>query len=300
MSIISWNCRGVGRLSMVSALKDHIRKERPILIFLSETLASYNKSVGVIRSLGGDYRYFVIPAVGHSGGLWLLWDSNLKVNILYSDSWIIHAELNGVSGLEWYFSGVYASTKMRIRRTQWSILNQLQPNAQKPWVCLGDFNSIMCHEERWGGRPAKKSHIDAFQEMVYNCGLLDVGYVGNIFTWCNGQEGLSRMYQRLDRVLCNPFWRTSFAEAQVIHISTIHSDHKILLVQLHPKKSKLKRPFRFESMWTTDPTCKEVIKAAMQIEFDGSSSYAFCRNRCFVERNYSNGIKKSLATYKPK
>ncbi|KAF9621696.1 hypothetical protein IFM89_026589 [Coptis chinensis] len=143
----------------------------------------------------------------------------------------------------------------------------------------------MCHEERWGGRPdPKKSHIDAFQEMVYNCGLIDVGYVGNIFTWCNGQEGLSRMYQRLDRVLCNPFWRTSFAEAQVIHISTIHSDHKILLVQLHPKKSKLKRPFRFESMWTTDPTCKEVIKAAMQIEFDGSSSYAFCRNLTLCRR----------------
>ncbi|KAF9593492.1 hypothetical protein IFM89_023604 [Coptis chinensis] len=37
-------------------------------------------------------------------------------------------------------------------------------------------------------------------------------------------------------------------------------------------------------MWTTDPTCKEVIKAAMQIKFDGSSSYAFCRNLTLCRR----------------
>ncbi|KAF9601203.1 hypothetical protein IFM89_017388 [Coptis chinensis] len=87
MSVVSCNCRGIGLDSTITALKDRIRKDRPKIVFLCETRASYEKSCQLIRRIGDVFNFFVVPSNGRSWGLWLLWDFMLQIDVLYSDAW---------------------------------------------------------------------------------------------------------------------------------------------------------------------------------------------------------------------
>lgn len=57
-------------------------------------------------------------------------------------------------------------------------------------------------------------------------------------------------------------WQNRFPFAQVYHECFIGSDHCPLIVNCcHPPK-RISRIFKFKSMWSTSPTCEEVIKRA--------------------------------------
>lgn len=42
-----------------------------------------------------------------------------------------------------------------------------------------------------------------FNEFVSLNWLMDLGFMGSNYTWCNGQSGLARRWARLDRFLAN-------------------------------------------------------------------------------------------------
>ena len=78
-------------------------------------------------------------------------------------------------------------------------------------MVLGDFNEILFHHEKEGGRPREQRHLQAFSDALADCALSDMGYVGDKFTWPRG-----RIRKRLDRrslmpneVVCflPPDWR---------------------------------------------------------------------------------------------
>ena len=46
--------------------------------------------------------------------------------------------------------------------------------------------------------------MDEFREAIHQFKFKDLSYYGPDFTWCNMQEGESRMYLRLDRALATP------------------------------------------------------------------------------------------------
>ncbi|KAF9588386.1 hypothetical protein IFM89_009401 [Coptis chinensis] len=111
-----------------------------------------------------------------------------------------------------------------------------------------------------------------------------MGFVEGRYTWCNNQEGTSRVFTRIDRAICNAPWRIRFPEAKIFHIPTIDSDHKFLVLRFKPYYQKLKRPFRFEAMWLSDPTCQDVVHHAMNQLFNGSPSYTFCRKLVYCRQ----------------
>lgn len=67
-----------------------------------------------------------------------------------------------------------------------------------------------------------------------------------------------------------------FANAKVVHISTIESDHYMLCVQWgHDTRSQMKQDelFRFEAMWLYDPCCPEVVREAWERGLSFSSGF---------------------------
>jgi len=89
MSIISWNCRGLGSLSAIPNLKFLVRYYKPDALFLRETLVFKNKMEEFHYVLGFDY-CFAVDRQGRSGGIALFWRNSFNCKILnYSQNHII-------------------------------------------------------------------------------------------------------------------------------------------------------------------------------------------------------------------
>jgi len=95
MSTLSWNCRGLGNLRTVQALRSIVAKEAPNLVFLMKTkiprkrqhkMKEIQQSIGFTQGL-------IVPSEGRSGGLALLWKPETYVNIKGYSKWFIDAEV---------------------------------------------------------------------------------------------------------------------------------------------------------------------------------------------------------------
>lgn len=49
-----------------------------------------------------------------------------------------------------------------------------------------------------------------FYHCLEDCGLEDLGFVGNPFTWTNKQAGANNIQERLDRGVANSLWWSKF------------------------------------------------------------------------------------------
>ena len=54
-------------------------------------------------------------------------------------------------------------------------------------------------EEKQGGLIQPLRPMQEFRETLLQCGLMDLGFQGNIFMWSNGREGEGFVQERLDR-----------------------------------------------------------------------------------------------------
>lgn len=95
--------------------------------------------------------------------------------------------------------------------------------------------------------------------------MIDLGYVGNQFTWRHGLNVETRRAARLDRILCCDDWKRLFLAAVVKHIGYAHSDHCLLQLEvngvgeaklgvwlMHPDFLKMMEK---EWRWSGDLTC---------------------------------------------
>ena len=126
-------------------------------------------------------------------------------------------------------------------------------------MIAGDFNEILASNEKFSSSPASQRRISCFQNCLDSCNLLNLGFNGPRFTWTNKrQDGL--VMKRLDRVLCNPEWKHSFEEANVIHLPRIASDHSPILINTSPVLHRFgSRPFRLETIWFNDPSFPSLV-----------------------------------------
>ncbi|KAL5848808.1 hypothetical protein ACOSQ4_006821 [Xanthoceras sorbifolium] len=71
-----------------------------------------------------------------------------------------------------------------------------------------------------------------FRDVIADCGLSDLDFIGAKFTWNNKQAGTDNVQERLDRVLVNQDWGALFPRARVSHFYYYNSNHRPLLVSL--------------------------------------------------------------------
>jgi hypothetical protein len=54
-------------------------------------------------------------------------------------------------------------------------------------MCIGDLNFVLSQADKQGGRPVINSSCCSFKNFVDQMGLIDLGFAGNPFTWCNNR-----------------------------------------------------------------------------------------------------------------
>lgn len=66
------------------------------------------------------------------------------------------------TGEKFFVTFVYARSSTVDRKELWQHFRQMEPSIQSPWVILGDFNSVLHANERFGGEPVTPSEIEDF------------------------------------------------------------------------------------------------------------------------------------------
>ncbi|KAK9998737.1 hypothetical protein SO802_018340 [Lithocarpus litseifolius] len=89
---------------------------------------------------------------------------------------------------------------------------------------------------------------------------------GPKYTWWYQRSDGTQIWERLDRALANKEGIDFFPAAKLHHLSSSASNHSPLSLHLVPKmrKKKMKKTFRFESMWLKDSRCEDIVKAAWE------------------------------------
>ena len=204
----------------------------------------------------------IIPSEGRNGGLALLWERELDVELKsYTRNHIDAIVTDSKLSLKWRMTGFYGNPDTNHRKESWNLLHFLNSQFQMPWVCLGDFNEILYASEKSGGPERSQQQMDGFRRVVNACGFHDLGFEGPEFTWCNRRTGDGRIQLRLDRVFASSEWRQHYSQARVIHVVDSTSDHCALILtdQQFPQRHKQKR-FHFEAVWIRHEKCREIVQ----------------------------------------
>lgn len=155
---------------------------------------------------------------------------------------------------------VYASCDSTKRRILWNDLSYAVPSC--PWLIAGNFNIVCSQEEKLGGNPINIQDVHDFTHMLSMPGLSDAGYSGKYYTSSNNRVGKARILQRLDIVLLNTDWISSFVTC-VTHLSKTCSDiprYPLLIDVAVPNISASN--FMFLNVWTKHHKFPQILKEA--------------------------------------
>jgi len=149
---------------------------------------------------------------------------------------------------------------------------------------MGDFNETAYPDEKKGGALVDVRKCQNFNCWISDCNLLKVTTTGTRSTLRGPKwNGMSRVFKKLDRVLCNVDWRLKYHEGFVKVLPGVQSDHHPIIVLLEGQSaSNRNRPFRFEAAWTS------------HVEFDAFLHSKWEKDKDIVQslHNFTTHLKK--------
>lgn len=162
---------------------------------------------------------------------------------------------------EWHLAGFFGKPNTSLRLESWRLLTSYCGVSLLPWLVIGDFNEIISNAKKEGGVQRPINQMARFKNAIDFCGLKEVDFVGPKFTLLYQWRDGSQIRERLDRALVSSDRSFLFPAAKLFRKSFSTSDYSPLLLNYSStmKKKKLKRVFRFESIWLKDQTCERVV-----------------------------------------
>lgn len=256
MRTTCWNCQGVGNTLTVRHLRDIYGQYIPEVVFLSETKNKRDYLENVCGHLGYHDLWTVEPE-GIGGGLALLWKEEVQVKILSSSSRWIDTHIVW-KDKTFFLTGVYGDPISSERSKVWEQLIRIREGRNDPWILLGDFNEILCNEEKRGGVIRSESSFFPFRNLMTACGLMEVSYQGNPFSWF-GYRGDGLVHCKLDRVVANADWHLLFPEARSLYLPRIGSDHSPIVTSFNGDEPRRIGTFRYDKRWKAKEGFNEVV-----------------------------------------
>ena len=153
MNIIIWNSRGALKSNFQGHIRDLVQEHDPAILVVMETKLGGDRAKAITDRLPLDGAIHT-DTIGYSGGLWLLWNSDIvEVELLAKTEQEIHAEVKvRTSRLTWLFLAIYASPRSEERCILWENPTKVAELHNLPWVMAGDFNEPLIDEDKFGGR----------------------------------------------------------------------------------------------------------------------------------------------------
>lgn len=204
--------------------------------------------------------YVAVDVQGRSGGLALLWKNKDGCKVTKTTRNYIDFEVTNEQVGSWRYTGFYGFPERQRRYESWEMLRSLAGESVLSWCVIGDFNDMMFDTEKRGGRKHPYSLL-GFTETLHDCGLRDLGYVREQFTWERGRGQHNWVQERLDKGVATQSWCDLFPLTEVQSIEVTTSYHLPLFLNLMKQVyvPRAKR-FKFENTWIREQDCRGVVK----------------------------------------
>lgn len=177
------------------ATKKILQNHRPQLVFICKTkLESRQVNEECRRFKLGNC--FTVSRKGKSGGIAMMWTSNISMNIV---SYGRHPEVQYGNGKTWWCIGVYGHPYTQQKKHTWTSLRRLVGLSSKPWLCSGDFSEILNLNEKPDGNYRNVQMIYEFREVIQASNFVDLGCKVYLFAWNNVRFGPHYVEERLDK-----------------------------------------------------------------------------------------------------
>lgn len=180
--------------------------------------------------------------------------------------------------MSYFYSPPYCNEKPIF----WESVRNLCHDVSQPWCCIGDFNELVWPQEKWGGATWCPTRVRYLRDFMENNSLMDVGFSGAQFTWAKKDNGEVVIQERLHRGLVNATWLESWPNTMVSHCPRMGSDRCPIILNFSPTVKNVKPRFRFESFWTENSECHDVVNLAwnMRSGVSGISRWNSCLRNC--------------------
>ncbi|KAL4374459.1 hypothetical protein AHAS_Ahas05G0183900 [Arachis hypogaea] len=107
--------------------------------------------------------------------------------------------MKGISGVE---SSLHISKGNQVLKQvrNFKLASPGSTSAQGPLLAIGDFNEILLSSEVKGGNFVSR-RAERFGALLDECGLIDLGAHGSLYTWFRHMQGNRFIVKRLDRAV---------------------------------------------------------------------------------------------------
>ncbi|XP_026399788.1 uncharacterized protein LOC113295676 [Papaver somniferum] len=231
MRVLYWNINGVAKVDAGLKLRELVNVFKPVILCIAEPKIPYSDGVMLRITLAG----FVKKAVHNSssssiGNLWILWSEDIEEPVVLN------------------------MTRQAIKLSA--------VDSTTPWLVIGDFNCVLRNEEKKGGRETLTSSANQFSDWMEENSLFEADSLGSKFTWTNGQSGVRRIINKLDRAIINEPWLTKFSNWRCKALPREVSDHSTLIGYPFVSPRPRRAPFRIQKMWFTHPDFLRMVEAS--------------------------------------
>ena len=245
IKLICWNARSIKTFGALERLINLRKMHNLSIITILEPFSNTDH----LES----YRMQMLMNSAYSNSnskIWLFWSNDVICKVLDSDQQQVTCEIIHVECSEKFIiTFVYAKCKDHLRRPLWNSMLKWA-DTRYPWCTIGDFNVISSTKEKKGGRDYNISKSLEFISVIEACGLVDMGYSGQNYTWCNHRKNGDRVWKRLDRGMVNDNWLEKMPQSSITHLPAVGSDHSPLLMEMNNNQSAVIKYFKFLNYWT--------------------------------------------------
>ena len=92
----------------------------------------------------------------------MLWKEDIRFDVFkYSDNQI-SAWVTESDGFRWQLTRFYGWLETKDRFKSWILLSHISSYVDGAWMCIGDFNEMLCSTEKLSSRPVSSRQLDAF------------------------------------------------------------------------------------------------------------------------------------------
>ncbi|KAJ9557048.1 hypothetical protein OSB04_011662 [Centaurea solstitialis] len=232
----------------------------------------------------------------HGTRIIVAWDlRKVDVVLLEMNDQVLHCEvrLHGVPD-PFLCSFVYGANQRTTRRILWSSLRKFKVlQGQKPWVLLGDFNSMLFPHDGFGGVSRRNSDMMEFGDCIEDVEIFDINYTGIQYTWCQKPAIEGGVLRKLDRVLANTEFTTRFHDASVRFLARGLSDHAPSVLSFTGGTRKWISGFKFDNFLVNDPSFFKIVHEGWTEPVEGNFMFVVLKKL----KGLKSPFRKLRSTY---